>query len=192
MIGLRRKAVLGDTPGMDLAQRQQFLSGVADGSTALRDVGGLHATDVDAIARVGAASLQAGRFEQAEQVFAALAALEPDVPVHALHVAIARQGRGDVDGAVAALGKLLAVPRADDEDVARALLLRAELCGRTNREQALADLTAARSLASTAAKKVVDALLGPVTPTAPAATAAPTTTTATATKKTTTTTNGRR
>ncbi|MDP2342337.1 MAG: hypothetical protein Q8O67_15385 [Deltaproteobacteria bacterium] len=160
---------------MDLAQRQSFLSGVAEGRTALRDVGGLGAADVDAIARVGAASLQAGRFEQAEQVFVALSALEPDVSVHALHIALARQGKGDVAGAIEALSQMLRSQTADDgsfvddEDVARALLLRAELCGRTNREQALQDLTSARALTSPLARKVVDALLGPA-PTTPTTT----------------------
>ena len=167
------------TSALDLADRQSFLSGVAAGRTALRDVGGLGGADVDAIARVGAASLQAGRFEQAERVFVALSALEPDVRVHALHVALARQGKGDVDGAVTALAPLLAAGHDDDEDVGRGLLLRAELCGRTNsptsREQALRDLGAARALRSPGAKKVVEALMGPATTTA--------TTTTTPTKK---------
>ena len=169
----RQNVVVGDTSAMDLAQRQSFLTGVADGTTALRDVGGLGAVDVDAIARVGAASLMAGRFEQAEQVFVALSALEPDVPVHALHVALARQGRGDLKGAIEAVTSLLTSSTApdgslvDDEDVARALLLRAELCGRTTtdaagRARALQDLTLARGLRSPLARKVVDAVLGAV------------------------------
>ena len=146
---------------MDIAARTAFLHGVADGSTALRDVGGLSAGDVDAIARVGAAALQGARYGLAEQVFAALAALEPDAPVHLFHLALARQGNGDVDGAIAAVTQQLdACVGDDDDDVARALLLRAELRGRTDRALALADLTAARALSSSAARAVVDAALG--------------------------------
>jgi tetratricopeptide (TPR) repeat protein len=148
---------------MDLVDRQRFLSGLADGSTALRDVGMLSPHDVDAIARVGAAALTGGRYQQAEQVFFALTALEPDQPLHWLHVAVARQGRGDVDGAVAALGALLQQSdddEAGEEDRARALLLRAELTGRRDAAAARADLAAARALSSAGAKKVVDAALG--------------------------------
>lgn len=146
---------------MDLVERERFLTDVASGRVALRDLGGLSGVDVDAIARVGAAALVGGRFAPAEQVFVALTALEPDVPAHWLHVALARQGRGDVDGAVAACTALLrAVSDADCEDAARALLLRAELCGRTKPDDARADLAAARALPSPAARAVVDAALG--------------------------------
>ncbi len=159
---------------MDLVDREHFLENVATGRTALRDVGGLGAGDVDAIARVGAAALQGGRFAQAEQVFVALAALEPDVPAHWLHVAVARQGRGDVDGAVVACASLLhkTASRSGDDDEAqvdraRAFLLRAELCGRSNADQARADLAAARALTSPAARAVVDAALGTSSAAAP-------------------------
>jgi hypothetical protein len=146
---------------MDGSERTAFLQGIADGSIALADVGGLGTDDVDAIARVGAAALAGGRFALAEQVFAALAALDPRTPVHRLHLALARQGRGDVDGAIAAVSDQLTLCAAgDDEDVARGLLLRAELLGRTDRTAALADLGAARALSSAAARAVVDAALG--------------------------------
>ena len=141
-----------------------FFSGITDGSVSLKDAGQLHAADVFAIARVGAAALQGGRFAQAEQVFVALAALEPKERAHWLHVAAARHGAGNVDGAVSALGEFLArADGVDDEDVARALLLRAELAGRTNVDLARGDLGRARALTSAPAKKLVDAALGVAT-----------------------------
>jgi hypothetical protein len=146
---------------MDRSEREDFLRGLAGGTTALRDVGRLSGGDVDAIARVGAAALQGGRYALAEQVFDALVALEPDVPLHLFHLALARQGRGDIDGAVVAVtAQLQACAGVDDDDVARALLLRAELRGRADRDQALADLAAARDLTSPAARAVVDAAWG--------------------------------
>ena len=135
-----------------------FFNGVENGSVALKDAGQLNGADVDAIARVGAAALQGGRFAQAEQVFVALTALDPAQKVHWLHVAVARHGKGDVDGAVAALGNVIG--NGDDEDAARALLLRAELTGRTDASAARNDLGRARALTSPAAKKIVDAALG--------------------------------
>lgn len=149
---------------MDLVEREQLLRGIADGDVALRDVGGLSSQDVFAIARVGAAAMQGGRFAQAVDVFAALTALEPRVVVHHLHLALAHQGAGDVDAALAALDALLRIASAadsnDSDDVARALLLRAELLGRTDRDAALTALGAARALTSPAAVAVVDAALG--------------------------------
>lgn len=146
---------------MELGERERFLEGVATGSTALRDVGMLSPHDLDAIARVGAAALTGGRFEQAEQVFSALAALDPGAVVHWLHVAVARQGKGDVKGAVDACARVVDAG-VDDEDTARALLLRAELLGRTDRAGAGRDLATARAMTSPGAKKVVDAALGAV------------------------------
>ena len=146
---------------MQLAEREAFLRGVVDGTVALVDVGGLPPADVDAIARVGAAALQGGRFGLAEQVFSALAALDPRAPVHLLHLALARQGKGDFAGAVDACTTLLdRCAGVDDDDVARALLLRAELRGRTDRDGALADLSVARALNSPSSRAVVDAALG--------------------------------
>jgi tetratricopeptide (TPR) repeat protein len=151
---------------MDLSQREQLLADIADGNVALRDVGGLAIADIFAIARVGAAAMQGGRFSQAADVFQALCALEPDVAEHRLHLAFARQGEGDVDGALeAALQALdiaaLAVDDVDTGEVqARALLLRAELHGRADRQAALDDLAAAAALTQPSARAVVDVALG--------------------------------
>ncbi len=151
---------------MDLGEREQLLRGIADGDVALRDVGGLSPQDVFAIARVGAAAMQGGRYTQAASVFSALIALEPRQTTHRLHLALAHQGEGDVDAALAALDALLGLAGdrdADpdlDDDLARAWLLRAELLGRTDRDAALAALVAARALTSAAAVAVVDAALG--------------------------------
>lgn len=136
-----------------------FFTGVENGSVALKDAGQLSGADVDAIARVGAAALQGGRFAQAVQVFTALTALEPNEKVHALHLALALHGGGDVAGAVAALGRVVDAAH-DDEDSARALLLRAELTGRSDAAAARGDLARARALTAPAAKKLVDAALG--------------------------------
>jgi tetratricopeptide (TPR) repeat protein len=157
---------------MDLGEREQLLRGIADGDVALRDVGGLSPQDVFAIARVGAAAMQGGRYTQAASVFSALIALEPRETTHRLHLALAHQGEGNVDAALAALDALLGLagerdadPDLDldddlDDDLARAWLLRAELLGRTDRDAALAALAAARALTSPAAVAVVDAALG--------------------------------
>jgi len=145
---------------VELAAREALLQDVADGRVALSDVGGLSSDDVFAIARVGAAAMQGGRFAQAASVFRALQALQPRVTVHGLHLALALQGDADIDGAIAAISDVLGrlVDR-DDDEVARALLLRAELLGRTDRDRALADLVRARALSSTAARSVVDAAI---------------------------------
>ena len=145
---------------MELNAREDLLRGVADGTVALRDVGGLSAADIFAIARQGAAAMQGGRFSQAADVFAALVALEPDELAHRVHLALARQGQGEGAVAIAVLDELLArAGSADGEHVARALLLRAELTGAADRPAALRDLAKALSLTSTAAQAVVDAAL---------------------------------
>lgn len=150
---------------LDLDAREALLAQVADGDVALRDVGALSSADVFAIARVGAAAMQGGRYAQAAGVFAALCALEPRVAAHRLHLALARQGEGDVGAALQALDDHDAVATTDDaaadhDDVARALLLRAELLGRSDRDAALSALSRARALRSPAAVAVVDAALG--------------------------------
>jgi hypothetical protein len=150
---------------MDLAARQQFLTDLADHKVALRDVGGLSAADITAIAAVGAAALQAGRHAQAVTVFAGLSALAPDEPLHLLHLAAAQQAGGDVAAAEEAVSRFLddSAPHAaarDDGDVARAYLLRAELRGRNAPEGALADLQAAQALA--ARSKAAAAAVGPL------------------------------
>ena len=74
--------------------------------------------------------------------------------------ALALQGDADIDGAIAAISQVLRrQPDGDDDEVARALLLRAELLGRTDRDAALADLVRARALSSPAARSVVDAAI---------------------------------
>lgn len=149
---------------MELVERERLLRGIADGDVALRDVARLSAQDVFAIARVGAAAMQGGRFAQAAEVFSALTALEPRVTSHHLHLALARQGEGDVDAALNALDALQDLVEHTDSDdgdtVARAWLLRAELLGRRDHDAALGALNAARALTSPAAVAVVDAALG--------------------------------
>lgn len=156
---------MSQTPLPDLAAREALLARVADGEVALRDVGMLSASDVFGIARVGAAAMQGGRFAQAAGVFSALCALEPKVSLHRLHLALAHQGANDVAAALLALDehqRIVAIDpaQADSDEGARALLLRAELLGRTDRDAALQALVAARALRSPAAVAVVDAALG--------------------------------
>ncbi|MBI1946354.1 MAG: hypothetical protein HYS27_11690 [Deltaproteobacteria bacterium] len=144
------------SPGDDGAR---LIEALAQGGVALKDVAGLTPADMDAIAKVGASAIQSGRFELAVRVFSSLAALDPGEPLHLLHCAFAHKGAGQRDLAIEQLGRFLDadVPKALP-DVARALLLRAELHGAGNRAAAAADLLAARALAarSPEVKQIVD------------------------------------
>lgn len=156
---------------MSLRERENLLRAIADGDVSLGFALGVRGDDVAALTRVGAAALATGRGELAERVFSGLMALEPHARVHALHLAAARHARGDAVGALAAVNAALdgtpAMPAAPASAVAAssapverlladdevdALLLRAELRGRTDPAAALADLTRARALSSDTAR----------------------------------------
>lgn len=127
----------------------RLIEALAEGGVTLKDLAQLSATDVDAIAKVGASAVQSGRFELAVRVFSCLAELDPGEPLHLLHCAVAHQGAGQRAEAITQLTRFLDadVPKTLP-DVARALLLRAELHGAANRPAAAADLLAARALAA--------------------------------------------
>lgn len=122
---------------------------------SLAALAGVEATDVEALARVGASALVAGRAELACKVFRGLSALEPAVAAHRLHLAAAERAQGNLAGALAALDSVIADTAAEDGVKVHALLLRAELVARTDRAAAKGDLARARDLAarSPAAKK---------------------------------------
>lgn len=136
---------------VNLRDRETLLQRLASGDVPLAVAFDVAAEDLAALTRVGAAALVGGRHELAERVFTGLAALAPHEPIHALHLAAARHARGDVVGALAAVDEALvldangnsALERDDEVD---ALLLRAELRGRSAPDAALADLSRARTL----------------------------------------------
>lgn len=129
-----------------------LLSGIADGSVALKDVAMLAPNDLDAIARAGAAALQGKRFDVARTVFQGLAALDGKNALHLLHLAAVEQAAGCTDAAVDALGQFLdADVVKNNADVARALLMRAELLAAVDKDRAGLDLAAARALAARSA-----------------------------------------
>lgn len=122
---------------------------------SLAALAGVAPSDVDALARVGASALVAGRAELACKVFRGLSALEPAVPAHRLHLAAAERAHGNLAAALSALDSVIADTAADDAVKVHALLLRAELVARTDRAAAKGDLARAKDLAasSPAAKK---------------------------------------
>jgi tetratricopeptide (TPR) repeat protein len=136
-----------------------LLRGIADGRVALKDAALLDDVDLDAVARVGAAALEGKRFDVARTVFRGLAAIDPRNAQHLLHLGAVEHAAGNVDDAIDALTRFLDADLARDAgDVARALLLRAELFGARDKIAARNDLAAAHELArtSTAARAVVE------------------------------------
>lgn len=148
---------------VDVAEREQMLKDFADGAIGFATLGGLSDGDLFAIGRVGAAAMQAGRFEQAIRVFVALSTLDPRQPKHAFHLALAQQGQGDLDGAAHTVRQQLRQAQHDgrDDDItARLYLLLAELLGGSDQAGALDALNAAVALKSPEAQKVVTAAVG--------------------------------
>lgn len=126
-------------------------------SGSLAALAGIASGDVEAIARIGASALVTGRTELACTVFRGLCALEPTVAAHHLHLAAAARAHGDEASAFAALDRAVALGN-DDAVTVHALLMRAELVARTDREAAKLDLGRARGLAarSPEAKKALE------------------------------------
>src|ERR1041385_7170219 len=107
-----------------------LLEGLRDGNVALKDVGQLGRADIDAIARIGAASLAGNRFDVARTVFAGLIALDPKEPQHLLHLGAVEQAAGRIPEAITALTEFIdADLNKAAGDVVRALIMRAELVG---------------------------------------------------------------
>jgi hypothetical protein len=150
---LREGARVAIIDVVKLHERETLLERLATGEVPLAVAFDVAAEDIAALTRVGAAALAGGRHELAERVFAGLAALAPHQRVHALHLAAARHARGDSAGALEAVNACLGGDGGalDRDDEVEALLLRAELCGRTDPDAALADLSRARSLQTAAA-----------------------------------------
>ncbi len=135
-----------------------LLQGIVDGHVALKDAGRLSPADIDAIARVGAAALQSQRFDVARTVFTGLVALDPANAQHLLHLGAVEQAAGCSAAAVDALTRFIDADVAKSGgDVARALLMRAELLGLSDKKSAEVDFAAARALAerSPSARAVV-------------------------------------
>src|SRR5438477_202281 len=84
------------------------------------------------------------RLDGTRTVFRGLAALEPKNAQHLLHLGSVEHAAGKSDDAIAALTEFIDADLAKDGgDVARALLLRAEIVGARDRAAAALDLTAA-------------------------------------------------
>jgi predicted TPR repeat methyltransferase len=128
---------------MSIDERLDLLHNIEQGASlsALLDV---KASDIDALARMGAACLSSGQTARAMQVFSGLQALEPSATSHAFHLAVCQHRHGDAAAARATLDRLLDrhATFAERND---ALLLRAELRAATDRAGALVDLAAARA-----------------------------------------------
>lgn len=132
---------------MNLEERLALLGGLTKGG--MRDLAGLTAADVGAVSHFAAAAFQSKKFEISAKAFAALAALEPDSPLHLVHLAHALAGQGDKVGAVEAIDRFLAQERPGSAaDMVRALMLRAELVAGTDRVGAENDLKAAHIIAA--------------------------------------------
>lgn len=140
-------------------QAVQLVEQIGAGGVSLKDIAGLSRDDIAAVARVGASAIQAGRYDAAVKVFEALEALDASDPLHVLHLAIAHHRAAHRDEAIESLTRFLDADLPKElPDVARALLLRAELVGAHDRAAAARDLMAARALAARSpdVKKIVD------------------------------------
>lgn len=142
-----------------LKDRMNLLSSFADGSTPPKDLIGLSLRDIEALAQLAAAAMVAKRFDQARRVFDALAALDPGEHRHLLHLAYACAGASDVAATRDAVDRLVGLDaQIPADDLARALLLRAEAVAASDRDQAERDMVAVRVLAerSPSARKVME------------------------------------
>lgn len=139
--------------------RQDLLAGLASGEIAARDIAQLSADDVNSMLDLADVQAEAGRHDNAAQLYAFLAALEPDQPDHLLRLAEAQAQGGQEQDAVASLSRYLD-GQADRTDAGRAwaLLVRADLLEQTDPKVAERDRTAAQALAkvSKGARAIVD------------------------------------
>ena len=123
------------------------LAALAAGTLPLRDVAGLTAAEIRGVEQQAVTAFRDNHHLQAHKLFELLELLEPDKPAHALHRAHAAASLGDVDAAVAALGRFLAQRKGETPDnIARALLFRARLLAETQPEQAAKDQAEVKAL----------------------------------------------
>lgn len=146
----------------DANATRALIEAIASGAVPLKDLAGLSHNDLDAIARLGASALQGGRLALALEVFTGLEALDPEQPLHVLHQAVVHKAAGRRAEAIDAVTRFLDADLPKGlPDAARALLLRAELLGATDKEAAARDLMAARALAQHApeVKRIIEEAL---------------------------------
>jgi regulator of sirC expression with transglutaminase-like and TPR domain len=133
---------------MRLDERLDQLDRLARGELTLRDLAGLEASELEALAHLGRAAFESGHFDRAARVFAGLERIEPDVPVHVLRRAHAEARDGRASAALDALNRYLdREEHRPKSDLQEALLLRANLLRTADPEAAYHDVQAAQILA---------------------------------------------
>jgi hypothetical protein len=141
--------------------RAELLSRIERGEVPLREVAGLSRDEIRVLEHVGRVAFETGRFEKAVHIFAGLEALEPDRPEHILRRAYAEVEAGMSGVAIFSLTKYLSLEiQYPPEDLARALLLRAQLSIESNPARARADVELAQALSEQfpAMKPVIERL----------------------------------
>ncbi len=131
---------------MELSERIQFWTDLADGRTPLRDLLGLSEDGVQQAVSLARTAFESGRFDHASAIFRGLEALEPDHPEHALHRGYAELKAGRVEVARACVDRFLAHPAVGPAERVRGLMFRASLVAGQDRETARLDLEEAHRL----------------------------------------------
>jgi predicted Zn-dependent protease len=127
--------------------RAELMTKIEAGEVPLRDLAGLSKTDIQALEHVGRVAFESGRFEKAIEIFRGLEALEPDRPEHILRRAYAEVRAGRTGIAISTLNDYLDQEiQYPPEDLARALLLRAQLNLDRDPPKARADVAVAKAL----------------------------------------------
>src|SRR5688500_2438276 len=120
--------------------RAELIDRIERGEIPLRDLAGLGSDDIRLLEHLGRVAFESGRYEKAAQIFAGLEQLEPDRPEHILRRAYAEAETSDPSLAVFSLTKYLGLElKFPPADLARALLLRAQLSSKRSPETARAD-----------------------------------------------------
>jgi hypothetical protein len=139
--------------------RAELISRIEAGDIPLRDLAGLSREDIQLLEHLGRTAYESGRYDKAARIFAGLEELEPDRPEHILRRAYAEAATSDPGIAVFSLTKYLGLEiRFPPDDLARALLLRAELRMKSDPAAARADVRLAQALAEKwpAVKQVIE------------------------------------
>jgi hypothetical protein len=106
----------------------QILARVLAGDTTVRELAGVDDEAMKRMHAIGVSSFIAGRYEQAERIFAGLEALDRQSPAYALHLGHARARLGDVHGAIEALTRFIDADGGGDRiELVRACLVRSML-----------------------------------------------------------------
>jgi hypothetical protein len=131
---------------MEQSERIQFWSELADGTRPIRDLLGLSEEGVEKAVVLARTAFEAGRFDQASEIFAGLEALEPDHPEHALHRGYAELKAGRREEARACVDRFLANMALREPDRVRGLMFRASMSAPSDRAAAKLDLEEAHRL----------------------------------------------